>query len=136
MNPVLWLRISSIVSVLFAAGHALGGRKSWSPLGETAVLSSMRDYRFDVLGVNRSYFDFYLGFGHSLTVFLLLQAVVLWQLGTLARTAPLQVRPIVASFVVATVAGGIVSWIFIFPIPTALSAVLAVCLALAFFAAR
>src|SRR5262249_54440319 len=42
MNATLWLRISSVVSLLFSVGHTLGGRKDWSPAGETDVLSAMR----------------------------------------------------------------------------------------------
>jgi hypothetical protein len=133
MSTSRWLRISSIVSLLFAAGHTLGGMKDWSPTGETAVLTSMRTYRLEVQGVSRSYLDFYRGFGFSLSVFLVLQTVVLWQLSTIAATEPLRVRPIIASFALASVVGGIITWTFIFPVPAAFSAILTVCLALAFF---
>jgi hypothetical protein len=136
MNVVLWLRVSSIVSVLFAVGHTLGGRGAWSPIGETDVLASMRTYRFDVQGVSRSYLDFYRGFGFSLSVFLLLQGIVLWQLCAIAKTNPAQLRPIIASFTVASIAGGIISWSFLFPIPAVFSAGLSACLALALLSAR
>jgi hypothetical protein len=136
MNAVLWLRISSVVSLLFAAGHTLGGRRNWSPIGESSVLTAMRDFRFDIQGVNRSYLDFYRGFGFSLSVFLVLQAVVLWQLSTIAAANPSQVRPIVASFAVASIVGGILAWCFLFPVPAVFSVVLSACLVLAAIAAR
>ena len=136
MNAVLWLRVSSIVSVLFAVGHTLGGRRAWSPIGESDVLASMRTYRFDVQGVSRSYLDFYRGFGFSLSVFLLLQGIVLWQLCAIAKTHPAQVRPIIASFAVASIAGALITWSFIFPVPAVFSAALSACLVLAFLAAR
>jgi hypothetical protein len=136
MTTTLWLRISSVVSLLFAAGHALGGRKHWSPMGETDVLKAMRDVQFDVMGSSRSYLDFYEGFGHSLTVSMLLQAVLLWQMASLARTDPARLRPMIAAFAVATIAAGVVAWQFIIPIPAVFSAVLAACLAVAFFLAR
>ena len=79
MNASLLLRIASVISLVFAAGHSLGGRKYWSPQGKTEVLKAMRTVRFEVFGVSRTYLDFYLGFGLSLSVFLLLQAAVLWQ---------------------------------------------------------
>ena len=41
MKAPIWLRVSSIISVLFATGHSLGGRQSWSPAGETEVLRAM-----------------------------------------------------------------------------------------------
>jgi hypothetical protein len=136
MKTTLLLRIASGISLLFAAGHALGGTSDWSPVGETEVLNTMRTVRFDVMGVSRTYLDFYHGFGHTLTVFLVLQAIVLWQLAALAKNAPLQTRGMVASFALASLASGIISWKFILPIPAAFSAVLTVCLALAYFRAR
>ncbi len=136
MRTALLLRIASVISLLFAAGHTLGGRKSWSPLGETEVLKAMRTFRFETSGVSRTYLDFYLGFGFTISVYLLLQAILLWQLAEIARTEPLQVRPMIGSFALATLACGLLSWRFIFPVPVVFSAVLTACLALAFFVAR
>jgi hypothetical protein len=136
VNTVLWLRVSSIVSILFAAGHTLGGRGAWSPVGESDVLASMRTYRFDVQGVSRTYLDFYRGFGFYLSVFLVLQGIVLWQLCAIAKTQPGLVRPIIGSFAAASVIGAIITWSFIFPTPAVFSAVLAICLVLAFVSAR
>ena len=136
MKTSLWLRISSVVALLFVAGHAMGGRKHWSPMGETEVLRAMRDVRFEAMGVSRSYLDFYEGFGHSLTVFMVLEAVLLWQMASLARTDAVRLRPMIAAFVLATIASGVVAWLWIFPIPAVFSAVLAACLAVAFFLAR
>jgi hypothetical protein len=136
MKTSLWLRISSVIALLFAVGHAMGGTKHWSPMGETEVLKAMREVHFDAMGVSRSYLDFYEGFGHSLTVFMLMQAVLLWQMASLARTEPARLRPMIAAFVLATIASGVVAWLWIFPIPAVFSAVLAACLAVAFFVAR
>jgi len=122
MSATRWLRISSIVSLLFTIGHTLGGSQDWSPIGQSEVLASMRTYRFDIQGVNRSYIDFYRGFGFDLSVLLLLQAVVLWQLATIAKTEPLKVRSIVASFVLASLLVGIITWSFLFPTPVIFSA--------------
>lgn len=136
MNGVLWLRISSIVSLLFAVGHTLGGRKAWSPIGENEVLASMRTVHFTVTGVSRSFLDFYRGFGYSLTVFLVLQAVLLWQLAAIARSQPQIVRPLVASFAISSVIGVFITWAFILPIPAVFSAVLTACLVIAFVLLR
>jgi hypothetical protein len=131
MRTTLLLRIASVVSLLFAAGHSLGGQKEWSPMGETDVLQAMRTHRFDVFGVSRTYLDFYRGFGFSLTVTLLLQAVLLWQLASLARTEPRRVGPMIASFGLASLASTVLSWEFILPQPAVFSAFLTACLAAA-----
>jgi hypothetical protein len=136
MNTVLWLRISSVVSVLFAAGHTLGGRKSWSPVGETPVLAAMRTTHYDIQGASRTFLDFYRGFGYSLSVFMFLQAVVLWQLCAIAKTNSSLVRPIVGSFAMASLVGLAVTWMFLFRVPAIFSAALSACLVATFFAAK
>ena len=102
MTTTMLLRISAVISLVFALGHSLGGLKRWSPMGENEVLKAMETVRFDTMGANRSYLDFFMGFGWSLTVAMLLQSVLLWQLASLARNDAAQVRPMIAAFAVAT----------------------------------
>ncbi len=136
MSATLLLRIASILSVLFAAGHTMGGLKFWSPMGENAVLDSMRTVKFDVMGVSRSYLDFFVGFGYSLTVAQLVQAVLLWQMATMARTDAAAVRPMIAVFAIAGVASTLLAWRFIFPMPTVFAALLTAIIIAAYVAAR
>jgi hypothetical protein len=135
MKPVVLLRITSVISLLFAVLHTMGGANSWSPVGETDVLRAMRSYHFDAGGVSRTYLDFYLGLGFSVGVYLLLQAVLLWQLATFAKVDPIRVRPMTASFFVASIVGAVLSWKFIFAAPAIFSVVIAILLALTFYAA-
>lgn len=132
MTTVLWLRVSSVIALLFAAGHTLGGLKYWSPMGENSVLKSMRDVHFDTLGVSRSYLDFYMGFGYSLTVAQLMQAALLWQFATLARDDVPHLRPMIAVIALANLAGAIIAWRFILPIPAIFALVLLACLTAAY----
>jgi hypothetical protein len=136
MSTSLWLRISSVISLLFAAGHAMGGLKYWSPMGDNPVFQAMKSTRFDTMGVNRSYFEFYMGFGHSLTVAQVMQAIVLWQLAAIARTNALGVRPVIVVIALATLASGLISWRFLFPVPALFSLVLLASLVVACVVAR
>jgi hypothetical protein len=135
MKPALLLRIASIISLLFAVLHTLGASDSWSPVGETDVLRAMRSYHFNAGGVSRTYLDFYLGLGLTVGLFLLLQAVLLWQLAALARIDPVRIRPMIAAFFVASMVCAFLSWKFIFAAPAIFSAVIAVLLGVAFYAA-
>ncbi|WP_266171451.1 LIC_13387 family protein [Dyella subtropica] len=135
MKPSLLLRIASILSLLFAAGHTSGGLSLWSPAGETEVLRAMGSFRFDAMGVSRTYLDFYLGFGYTISVYLFIQAVVLWQLATLAKSDALRIRPLIGSFLLASIASAALSWRFVFVVPVVCSSAVAVCLGLAFYAA-
>lgn len=132
MTTTVLLRISAVISLVFVLGHSLGGLKRWSPMGDNDVLKAMETVRFDTMGANRSYLDFFLGFGWSLTVAMLLQSVLLWQLASLARTDARQIRPMIAAFAVATLAGGIIAWLFIFPVPALFSVALLVVLVAAY----
>jgi hypothetical protein len=136
LGPPLFLRAASVLTLLFAAGHLLGGKDSWSPVGETDVLRAMRSFHFDAGGADRTYLDFYLGFGFTLGVYLLLQTVLLWQLASIAKTDPLRARPMIASILVALIASAALSWMFILPVPAISFAVIAACLALALLLSR
>lgn len=117
-NPLNPLRLASILSLLLAAGHTLGGLKSsWSPSAPSAVFTSMQTFHFSVGSLRRSYFDFYRGFGFLLSVYLLSQAVLLWQLGNLARADRSLARPLVWTFLVASLAIGVLTWRFLFATP-------------------
>jgi len=83
-------------------------------------------------GFRRTYWDLYFGFGLIISGYLLVQAVVLWQIGSLAKTDPLRVRPVVASFFVAFLVNAVFSWKYFFAIPLIMAVAISVCLALAF----
>jgi len=136
VTTTLLLRIASVISLLFTVGHTMGGLRKWSPMGDNAVLKAMTDVRFDTMGANRSYLDFFMGFGWSISVFMLMQTILLWQLSSLARTNSGRLRPMIAVIALATVASGVIAWRFIFPVPAMFSGVLALALALAYFTAR
>jgi hypothetical protein len=136
MTATLWLRISSVIALLFAVGHTLGGLSDWSPMKDNPVIQAMWAVHFDIMGVNRSYLDFYKGFGHSLTVAQVMQAVLLWQFATLARTNAAAVRPMIGIMVLAGVVGSVIAWRFLVPVPALFSLVLVASLTVAFAVAR
>ena len=136
MNAKNWLRISAVVSLLLAIGHSLGGRKSWSPNGDLPVLQQMRDNHFDVMGVNRSFYDFYMAFGWSLSIALFMQSILMWQLSGLVTADMARARPMIAVITAAVVASAIIAWLMIFPVPAYFEAALSVCMIVALVRAR
>ena len=101
-----------------------------------AVIDAMKSDHFPVIGMSRSYWDFYFGFGLIISVMQLFQAILLWQLGTLAKTGAGHLRPIIAVFCVSIVINAVLSWIYFFPIPFVMAVLIAICLALAFVSAK
>jgi len=136
MKAPILLRITAVVTLLFAVGHTLGGIHSWSPGGETEVLDAMRTFHFDAEGASRTYLDFYRGFGFLLSTHMLLEAALLWQLASLVKVNAKQARPMIAAMFLASVMGAILSWEFIFPLPVAFFSLIAGLLAASYFESR
>jgi len=126
------LRFAAILSFLYFLGHSAG--MPWTPsigAGPEVVVRGMRSVRFDVFGSSRTYWDFYQGFGLTLSVLQLLESVVLWLLAGLAAEAPAQVRPFVLAFLIANLAQLVLVFRYFFLPPIVFCVVIAVCLGLA-----
>jgi hypothetical protein len=94
----------------------------------------MKLHIFNVFGSMRTYWDFLIGYGLFLTIALLVQAILFWQLATLAKASPRATKPILALFLFNCVGIAIVSWKYFFVGPAVTQLLIAVCLALAFTA--
>ena len=131
MSPKLILRGAALVAVLLAAGHTSGN--PWTPATDPSardVVVAMQAHRFDVMGLQRSYFDFYEGFGWMLTAYLIGHAILFWQLSGLATQRGLGVRPILAVLCLESFVAALVAWRFLFWVPAVMSGAIAACLAL------
>lgn len=138
MKPHVLLRVASALTLIHAVLHTIGGLLSAPPHGQEglAVLAAMKSFRFEVMGSLRSYWDFYLGFGLFLSVTLVVIAALLWQLATLARTAPARARPLMASLCACVVAFSVLSWPYFFVAPLVTELAIAICIGLAYASAR
>ncbi|HXY34691.1 MAG TPA: hypothetical protein VEI07_10720 [Planctomycetaceae bacterium] len=132
MKAFHFLRVAAVLTLLYCAGHT--SSMPWTPYTSaeaTAVLEAMKSHSFEEQGFKGTYWDLYFGFGIAISVYLLLQAVVLWQVGALAKTDAIRVRPIVVSFLIVFVVNAALSWKYLFIIPIVLAALIAICLAIA-----
>jgi hypothetical protein len=114
--------------LLFALGHTLGFRQTDPQWGVDAFLGSMRSIHFDVQGFSRTYWDFFVGFGLFVSVFLVFAAVLAWQLGGLAQETLALMRGPAWAFVICFAAITILSWRYFFIVPLVFSIVITVCL--------
>ena len=83
MRASLFYRISSVLLLLFAFGHTIGFRKADPRWGADKVVKGMQSVSFDVQSFNRTYWDFFTGFGLFVSVFLVFAAVLAWQFGSM-----------------------------------------------------
>jgi hypothetical protein len=125
--PILY-RISSVLLLLFAAAHTLEFRQTDPEWGVESLIGSMRSVRFDVQGFSRTYWDFYIGFGLFVSVFLVFAAVLAWQLGGLAPETLARMRGPAWALVICFAAVTILSWRYFFIAPVVSAIVITVCL--------
>jgi len=132
MQPTLYLRAAAVVTLLMAVGHTLG--RPWVPGKDPvtrAVTAAMESHRMQVMGFDRTLMDFYVGFGLTISVNLLLQAVLLWMTADLAARQPERARAIASVFLLANAAAAAVAGIYLFAVPLAVSALITLLLAAA-----
>jgi len=124
MSTVLWLRAAACVTALLAAGHLLGN--PWAP-----ATNAEGQRLIDAMGFNRSYLDFYKGFGWMLGVYLLGHAALFWQLAGLAKVSQANLRPLVAVLCVEYCLVAAVGAKFLFWVPLGMSTTIAALLLVA-----
>jgi len=121
-------RLSSVLLVLFAAGHTFGFRQDVPQWGATAVLGSMQGIHFDAQGFSRTYWDFFSAFGLFFSVFLLFAAVLAWLLAGFLPETLARVRGIAWALAFCFVAISALCWNYAFTTPIAFSTLITVCL--------
>jgi len=137
MKTSVYLRIASVLTLIHAILHTVGGVFGKPVPGTAAmVVATMQANRFRVFGVTRSYADFYLGLGLGITIFLLVGAVLMWQMAGLARTDAARLRPMMATLMVGFLAFAVNSCLYFFLAPVIVEVLIALCLGLAMLTAR
>lgn len=131
MRASTFYRITTILLLLFAAGHTLGFRQSDPAWKADALLNSMRSLHFDVQGFNRTYWDLFQAAGFSVGVFYLFAAILAWQFSGLPEQNLGRMRLTAWSFACCFAAITFLSWRYLFLIPLIFSFVITLCLVVA-----
>ena len=126
MRASVFYRIAAVLLLLLDAGHTSGF--PWSDPAWAVDLGPMRSTHFYVLGFDRTYWDFYVGFGLTISVLLLLAVVLAWQLGGLPPESLAKMRGTAWTFALCFAAITVVSWRYLFILPIAFSIVITLCL--------
>ena len=128
MKASIFYRIASVLIFLFAAGHSFGFRKSDPKWGVDSLLASMRSIHFETQGFNRTYWDFFTGFGLFVSVFLVFAAALAWCLGSLPANTLVLMRAPAWALAICFVIVTILSWSYFFMAPVVFSAIISLCL--------
>src|SRR6266849_1006727 len=119
MTASLLLRILAVVALLQFIGHGalfVRARPVHGP-EEVAIVEAMRSRAFKFAAAPRSYWVMYFGYGLEAAFICLVEALLFWQLATIAGTTPAIVRPTIALFLVANVAHAILVMRYFFLVP-------------------
>lgn len=138
MKAPLFLRFASVLAIIFCAGHTVGGVLSKPPSGskQAFLVQFMKANPFDVMGNMRTYWDLNLGYGLLISVVLFIHSLLFWQLATLVKGDGMRLRPLLALFFLEFAAQAPIAARYFFLGPAIISALIAVCLAIAFFTVR
>ena len=132
MSARAWLRTACGLTAVLGVGHVFGS--PWTPAADEpgrAIVAAMRGYHFPAAGFERSYFDFYQGFGWMLAIYLAGHAVLLWLLSAQTAQPPRALRSIIAVLTMEALLLAVVATVYLFWVPLALSFAIALCLAAA-----
>ena len=136
MKPVLYLRVASILTLIHAILHTVGGVFGKPVSLQASMIAAQMRYRFEVFGVMRSYADFYRGMGIGVTIALTMDAAVLWLLASMARSDSARLRPILAVFCAGYIAFTLNSLTYFFAGPVIAEILIVLCIAAAIVTAR
>ena len=126
MTSRVLYRLAAVLILLFDLGHSAAF--PWSDPRWGVDTTAMKSTHVPILGVSRTYWDFYVGNGLAISVFLLLAAVLAWQLGGLPSETSALMRLTAWTLVFCFAALTVLTWMYFFTIPLVFSALIAICL--------
>jgi hypothetical protein len=135
-KPTLWLRLASILTLLFALGHTLGFSAPSGDAAELAARQAMQATSFDLAGTRTDYWSLYLGFGYSIGLFLVLQAVLLWLVAGAAARQEKTAGAMILAFLAFNLINLALLLKFFFIIPQVMEGGILLLLAIAFVTHR
>lgn len=137
MKPHIFLRIASVLALFMSIAHTIGGVFGEPMPGAASdAVAAMKANHFLLSGNDRSYWVFFIGFGLSMTISLVVEAIVFWLLGSLAKTEAARLRPILLVFFLGYVGQMVLSYMCFFPPPVVGGLLIASCLLGAFITAK
>jgi hypothetical protein len=137
MKPVIFLRIASVLTVVHAVLHTIGGVfSSADPGPATIAVEAMKANQFLLVGHMRSYWEFYRGMGLTVSILLTAEGIVFWQLGSLANNDAVRLRPVMATFLLAYLVLAVNSNAYFFIGPVITEILIAACLGAAIVTAK
>ena len=119
MKNITAFRSASVLLFIFCLMHTGGGMLAQKSLGPAsdAVFEAMKRTHFDFNGADCTWYGFWFGFGLTASIFLLLSAIVAWELERVPSELWPRLQVIAWAFVVSHVANTVLAWKYFFAGP-------------------
>ena len=126
-----------MLTIVHAVLHTIGGvlSKPNNGAAEIAIIDAMKSRQFNVMGSMRTYWDFFFAYGILVSIALLVEGILLWQVATLAKTNAASVKPILLLFTLNFLVTSVIAWKYFFFAPAVTEMLIAAFLIAAYFAA-
>jgi len=129
MSATLFYRIAAGLLIFFALAHTAGLLSAKTPSPEIAMVRhAMKDIHFQQMGSTNSFYGYYVGFGLSLSVYLLFSAMVALHLGGLAKRNPSAIGGLGWALFAVQAALFVICCVWFFAAPIVTSGLIVVCL--------
>jgi hypothetical protein len=136
-KPVVFLRIASVLTLIHSVLHTVGGVFGSVAPGPAAVaVAAMKANQFPLMGSVRSYWDFHMGMGLAVTIFLTGESILMWQLASLAKTDARRLRPMMVTLLAIYLAFAVNSYMYFFFMPVVTEILIAGCIGVAIATAK
>lgn len=136
LSAKILIRVAATICFFHALSHTTG--YPWTrglSLEEDKALEAMQT-SFLIFEKQRTYWDFYIGFGLGISILQLAVSLILWFTSTITERAPGQARSIVGTTAIAFWAVAVLTWRFFFLPPFIFSVLLALILSAAILQIR
>jgi hypothetical protein len=119
MKNITAFRSASVLLFIFCVMHTAGGMLAQKSLGPAsdAVFDAMKRTHFDFNGADSTWYGFWFGFGLTTSIFLLLSAIVAWELERIPSELWPGLKVIAWAFVCSHVANTVLAWKYFFAGP-------------------
>jgi hypothetical protein len=127
VKAATWLRLLAAIMVFFTIGHTIGVLNPPADGAAGQALDVMRRALFPIMGFERSYWDFYRGFGFFVSLEFLMFAVIAYQVSVLSRRSARAVLPLMVTLEIGCTVTALFGWIYFFAAPMVTSLAAVVC---------
>ena len=135
MKHITAFRSASLLLFIFCLMHTGGGMLAQKSLGPAsdAVFDAMKSVHFDFNGADCTWYGFWFGFGLTVSIFLLLSALVAWQFERVPDEHWPSLELISWAFVVSHLGNTVLAWKYFFAGPGVFGTIISLLLAVGTF---